>query len=319
MASAGRISVAAVMGIAFSIAGASGAHAQGSVPQADASRVARGMADICEDCVASKFTACGKFLEGPAFDRDGNMWMVSIQSGEIHKVTPDGVCTTAANTGGEPQGMKALPDGTMIGSDRKIGLFRLDPATAKVERITNNYFVQNFAGLNDLVVDSLGGVYVTDPYGSSILHPSGRVYYLPAGEKKVLKVMDDLAFPNGIGLSPDGKVLYVTEFSAKRVIAASVVQPGVVSPELIHVVANLSGGAGPDGMTVDRKGTMYVAQYNARAIFVINAENTVLGTITLPPEAGPGTTNVALHEGSLYITEARRNEVWRVKLKPGAR
>lgn len=304
--------------LTLSLCGGSLAYAQGSVPQADASRVARGMQDICDDCIATKFTSCGKFLEGPAFDRDGNLWMVSIGSGDIHKVTPEGVCTTAANTGGEPQGLKALPDGTMIGSDRKIGLFRLDPATAKIERITNNYFVQNFAGLNDLVVDSLGGVYVTDPYGSSILHPSGRVYYLPAGEKKVVKVMDDLAFPNGIGLSPDGKVLYVTEFSAKRVIAASVVQPGVVSPELIYIVANLTGGAGPDGMTVDRNGTLYVAEYNARSIFVINAENTVLGTLSLPAEAGPGTTNVALHNNHLYITEARRNEVWRVRLKPPA-
>lgn len=90
----------------------------------------------------------------------------------------------------------------------------------------------------------------------SILYPTGRVYYLPAGEKRVVKVMDNIAFPNGIGLSPDGKVLYVTEFSAKRVIASTVVQPGVISPELTYVVAHLTGGAGPDGMTVDANGTM---------------------------------------------------------------
>jgi len=129
-----------------------------------------------------------------------------------------------------------------------------------------------------------------------------------------VKVLDGLAFPNGIALSPDGKVLYVTEFSAKRVIASSVVQPGLISPELTYVVAHLADGAGPDGMTVDANGTMYVAEYNAKSVFVINAENTVLGRITLPEEAGPGTTNVALHDGYLYITEARKNEVWRVKI-----
>lgn len=295
---------------------ATAAFAQSSVPQTDASRLARSMADVCTDCTAVKFTSCGRFLEGPTFDRDGNLWMVSIFSGEIHKVTPDGTCTTVANTGGEPQGLKTLPDGRLIGSDRKLGLFTVDPATARIEKITNNYFVQNFAGLNDLVVDAQGGVYVTDPYGSGILHPTGRVYYLPPGEKRVAKVLDNLAFPNGIGLSPDGKVLYVTEFSAKRVIAASVVQPGLISPELTYVVANLTNGAGPDGMTVDARGTMFVAEYNAKEIFVINAENKVLGTLPLPDEAGPGTTNVVLYNGSLFITEARKNEVWRVRLKP---
>lgn len=273
------------------------------------------MTDICADCTAMKFTSCGKFLEGPTFDRAGNMWMVSIFSGDIHKVTPDGTCSTVANTGGEPQGLKTLPDGRIIGSDRKLGLFTVDPETAKVEKITNNYFVQNFAGLNDLVVDSLGGVYVTDPYGSGILHPTGRVYYLPPGEKRVSKVLDNIAFPNGIALSPDEKILYVTEFSAKRVIAASVVQPGLISPELTYVVANLADGAGPDGMTVDSSGNLFVAEYNGKEVFVINAENTILGTLRLPEEAGPGTTNVALHDGYLYITEARKNEVWRVKLK----
>ena len=293
----------------------SAAMAQSSVPQTDASKLARSMADICTDCTAVKFTSCGKFLEGPTFDRAGNMWMVSIFSGDIHKVAPDGTCVTIANTGGEPQGLKTLPNGEIIGSDRKLGLFTVDTATAKVEKITNNYFVQNFAGLNDLVIDSLGGVYVTDPYGSGILHPTGRVYYLPPGEKRVSKVLDNIAFPNGIALSPDGEILYVTEFSAKRVIAASVVQPGLISPELTYVVANLTDGAGPDGMTVDSNGTLFVAEYNGKEIFVINAENTILGTLRLPEEAGPGTTNVALHDGYLYITEARKNEVWRVKLK----
>lgn len=142
-----------------------GARAQGSVPLADASRVARNMADICADCTATRFTACGRFLEGPAFDRNGNLWLVSIYSGDIHKITSAGICSTVANTGGEPQSLKLGRDGKMVGSDRKAGLFTIDPDTFEIEKITNNYFIQNFSGLNDLVVDSVGSVYVTDPCG----------------------------------------------------------------------------------------------------------------------------------------------------------
>ena len=59
-------------------------------------------------------------VQGPAFDDQGNLWMVSIESGNIEKVTSDGQCTTAAETGGEPQGLK-FHDGKLYGVDRKRG------------------------------------------------------------------------------------------------------------------------------------------------------------------------------------------------------
>jgi gluconolactonase len=311
-----------LVGVAVCFFGSSLAMAQGSVPGAGAGTTAKAISDICSgDCKAEKFTACGKFLEGPTFDDQENLWLVSIFSGDIHKVTPDGQCKTVANTGGEPQSLKYAAPSKIVGSDRKIGLFTVDPTTNAVTKITNNYYVKNFAGLNDLVLDAKGGAYVTDPYGSSILHPTGSVFYIPpnaAPGVRVTKVLDGLAFPNGIALSPDGNVLYVTEFSAKRVIATRVVEPGVISPELVYVVANLQGGAGPDGMTVDRAGNLYVAVYGAGQITVINNRGFVLGVIALPSEAGVGTTNVAIHKGYLYITEASKNEVWRVKIKADA-
>ena len=122
---AGTLLVTVLMiGDTSSAAGATMAMA----PQGSSRTVS--MQDLCGDCTPEKFVQCGDFLEGPAFDDKGNLWMVSIESGNIEKVTPDGQCATAAKTGGEPQGLK-FHDGKLYGVDRKRGVFTIDPTTGK--------------------------------------------------------------------------------------------------------------------------------------------------------------------------------------------
>ena len=143
----------------------------GDMPQGMSRTVS--MQDLCGDCTPEKWVQCGDFLEGPAFDDKGNLWMVSIESGNIEKVTPDGKCTTATETGGEPQGLK-FHDGKLYGVDRKRGVFTIDPATGKVEDYMRYFNNENFHGPNDLIVDQEGGIYFTDPWGSSVLNADRR-------------------------------------------------------------------------------------------------------------------------------------------------
>jgi gluconolactonase len=270
--------------------------------------------DLCGNCQAEKFVQCGDFLEGPTFDSQGNLYVVSIASGNIEKITPDGKCSHFTNTKGEPQGLK-FHDGKIYGVDRKRGVFTVDLATGEVKDYMRYFHNQNFLGPNDLIIDEKGGIYFTDPWGTSPLNPHGAVYYIsPEPEKKITRLVDNMSFPNGIALSPDNKTLYIDDFSAQRVIAVPVESPGNVDIGFAHVMAYVNGGWGVDSMGVDANGNVYSAHYMAGEVVVLDPNGFIIGAITLPPGAGMQTTNVAFHQGYLYITEAGKNEIWRVKM-----
>ena len=80
-----------------------------------------------------------------------------------------------------------------------------------------------------------------------------------------------------------------------------------------HVFARLTGGTGPDGMAVDTAGNLYAAHFRAGEVVVIDRNGFHYGSIKLPTGAGLGTTNIAFHNGYLYITEAFEDEIWRVR------
>jgi len=270
------------------------------------------MQELCGGCTVEKFATCGKSIEGPTFDDQGNLYIVSMSVGGIEKISPDGKCSHFADTGGTPQGLK-FHNGMIYGVDRKRGVFTLDLKTAEVKDYMPDFYGEHFIGLNDLIVDPQGGIYFTDAWGSSILNPRGAVYYL-SPDKKITRLINNMAYPNGISLSPDNRTLYIDEFMAQRVIAVPVVAPGILNIGFAHVMANLAGGWGPDSMAVDAKGNIYAAHWGAREVVVLDPDDFIVGTIDLPPDAGPMTNNVAFHQGYLYITEGRKAEIWRVKM-----
>jgi gluconolactonase len=270
--------------------------------------------DLCGDCTAEKFAQCGNQLEGPTFDDQGNLYIVSIADGDIKKIAPDGTCTKFSNTGGEPQGLK-FHNGKLYGVDRKRGVFTVDLKTGAVKDYMRYFQNQNFSGPNDLIIDQFGGIYFTDAWGTSVLNPRGGVYYIsPEPDKKISRLIDNMAFPNGISLSPDNKTLYIDDFNANRVIAVPIASPGILNIGFAHVLAYLSGGFGPDSMAVDAKGDIYSAHFLASEVVVLDPFGFIVGPIVLPKGAGLWTTNVAFHNGYLYITEGQKNTVWRVKM-----
>jgi len=272
------------------------------------------MQELCGDCTAEVFAQCGNQIEGPTFDDQGNLYIVSIADGNIMKITPDAKCAPFANTGGEPQGLK-FHNGKIYGVDRKRGVFTLDLKTAVVKDYMRYFQNQNFSGPNDLIIDEHGGIYFTDAWGTSVLNPRGGVYYIsPEPEKKITRLVDNLAFPNGISLSPDNKILYIDDFNANRVLAVPLAGQGALNIGFAHVLAYLSGGFGPDSMAVDAKGNIYAAHFLASEIVVLDPLGFIVGAIILPKGAGLFTSNVAFHQGYLYITEGMKNQVWRVKM-----
>lgn len=277
-----------------------------------------GLDAICGSCQLEKFTdQCVGRLEGPNFDRDGNLWMVSPATSSIYRVTPDGKCKVVAQTPA-PNGTRFSRDGQLFGVDHKLGVFRLDTKSLKVTFITNQIGSENFHGLDDLYFDRTGGLYLTDAYGSSVLHPQGQLFYLtPDGTVRRL-ISGNLAFPNGVVLSPDEKTLYIDDWGSNRILAVPVIAPGELNVDSAWVFAYLNGGRGPDSMTIDAEGNVYAAHYGAGEVVVFDPHGFYYGAIRMPPGAGMVPSNMVFHDGYLYITEMDQHTVWRVKTKiPG--
>ena len=278
------------------------------------------MQDICGTCQVEVFAKGGKFLEGPAFDTAGNLWVVSIQSGVVSQITPDGKWTDVFNTGGQPQGLKFHRDGRLFGVDRKRGVFSYDAKTQKLSDYALYFQNENFHGPNDLIFDRQGGLYFTDPWGTSMANLRGAVYYV-SPEGKISRLIDNMAFPNGIALSPDEKTLYIGETARNAVWRVGLEEPGMITMRGARIMAYLNGGAGPDGMAVDEKGNVYVAYFEAGEVVVLTPRGKIVGSIKLPEGAGPQTTNVVFggpDAKTLYITEAAQNVIYRVKMNiPG--
>ncbi|MDN7240938.1 SMP-30/gluconolactonase/LRE family protein [Planococcus sp. N028] len=257
----------------------------------------------------------GGFMEGINFDRKGNIWMVSPMSGELLTVKWDKVHQVKKYPG--PVGAKFHKDGRLFITDITGVIHAYDPKTGKSETAVSTYKGQPFNGLNDLVFDKDGGLYFTEPMGSSAINPVGRVFYLPANSKEPVLFADKIAYPNGVALSADGNRVYVSEFGKNRVLSVPA-KNAPPSPETPFVFGQYEGGIGPDGLAVDTEGNLYIAHFQAGQIVVQDKDGFKYGTIRLPEGAGTFTTNLAFHDGYLYITESSKNEVWRIKvLKKG--
>ncbi|KAI5247731.1 calcium-dependent phosphotriesterase [Aureobasidium subglaciale] len=100
---------------------------------------------------------------------------------------------------------------------QRPGIYKLDPSTGEVTTLLNNYFGQAFNSPNDLWVDAQGDIWFTDSwYGYAInvtaypvLRPA--TYRFRPSTGRVTIVEDSIAQPNGIGMSPDGRTMYISD------------------------------------------------------------------------------------------------------------
>jgi gluconolactonase len=169
-------------------------------------------------------------------------------------------------------------------------------------------------GINDIVVTASGGAYATvfGPFQERPTTIVGKVLYLAPGAGEWVEVADDLNYPNGIGVSPDQKTLYVAETAGNAILKFTVNPDGTLSGRsnfaLLYAVAEgvaPSWWLGPDSMKLDREGNLYVAQWSGGRILKLSPEGRLLHVF--PVAAGRGTTNVALSadERELYVSVVR--------------
>ena len=149
------------------------------------------------------------FLEGPSFDRDGNLYVVDIPNGRIFRISPSGDFTVAAEYDGDPNGLKIHKDGRIFLADHRNGLMLMDPASGSVTSyLEGPDHLERFKGLNDLVFASNGDLYFTDQGQTGLHDPTGRVFRLSA-DGKLQCLLDTIPSPNGLVLSRSERAVFV--------------------------------------------------------------------------------------------------------------
>ena len=244
------------------------------------------------------------FLEGPSFDRNGNLWVTDIPYGRIFRISPAGEWTLITQYDGWPNGLKIHRDGSVWIADYKRGILRLDTKKTVVEPVISHYHSEHFRGCNDLVFDSKGILYFTDQGQSGMHMPNGRVYRYDPSSKCLDLLIDTGESPNGLVLNEHENVLYVAMTRGNTVWRLPLLSDGTVSK--VGVFVHLSGGlSGPDGMALDKNGGLWVAHAGNGCVWGFSQLGIPLWRVV--SSMGLTTTNLAFggEKGTrLFITES---------------
>ena len=253
------------------------------------------------------------FLEGPSFDRAGNLLVVDIPHGRVLRVSPQGEWSVVTEYDGWPNGLKIHRDGRIFIADHRRGIMQLDPATGTVTPVLGEVRREGFKGSNDLIFAANGDLYFTDQGQTGLQDPSGRVYRLRA-DGQVDCLLQNVPSPNGLALSPDEKALFLAVTRANQIWRLPLHPDGTTSK--VAAFITLSGGlAGPDGVAIDEQGGLAVAHCGLGTVWLFDR----LGEprYRIRSCEGISTTNLAFggtNNRSLFITESDTGTILRAEV-----
>ncbi|MGD9702272.1 MAG: SMP-30/gluconolactonase/LRE family protein [Acidimicrobiia bacterium] len=250
------------------------------------------------------------FPEGPVALADGSVIVVEMTGARVSQVSPDGTVRTVAEVGGGPNGAAIGPDGALyvcnnggIDPATHIGgrIQRVDLGTGSVDTLYTACDERRLAAPNDLVFDDTGSFYFTDH------HHDGAIYYAAHDGSSIRALAKHVPSPNGIGLSPDGRILYWAETHVRQVQRRRVSAPGEIVPspgyniralvfsghvDEFALLAGLPNNHELDSLAVDSSGAVCVGTLVDSGISEIAADGR--WTLhTLPPSLADGAvTNI---------------------------
>ncbi len=262
----------------------------------------------------TKSTPALIFAEGPKwmngkvyFSNMGfdQQWNAHPDRSSIVELSPDGSMKNITEGKMQTNGLYPYKNGNLVVCDM-IGHRVIEmTTTGKVVRvIADKYEGKPIDGPNDIITDTKGGIYFTDPQFTpeAVKNQPGRaIYYLsPEGKLTRLFPPNEFAMPNGIVMSPDGKTLYicntyddeswypVNSNKENFIWAYDIKDDGTVAngrqfaklflPE--NVLDRKGKSSSADGMAVDKAGNVYVGTYVG--VQIINPQGKVIGIINLP-------------------------------------
>ena len=252
------------------------------------------------------------FTEGPAVDKDGNIYFTDQPNNRIMRWDTDGTITVFMENAGRANGLYFDHQGNLLAcADEKNQLWRISPEKG-VEILIQEVEGKKLNGPNDLWVDPQGGIYFTDPFYKRKYWTrtekeieQERVYYLsPEGEFR--KVADDLVKPNGIIGTPDGKTLYVADIGDSKTYAYHINDDGSLSEKTLFTEM------GSDGMTIDHKGNLYLT---GKGVTVFNPEGEQIMHIEVDERWTANVTFGGPKRKILFITAMKSVYTLKMKVK----
>ena len=221
-------------------------------------------------------------LEGPAVDPDGNIYFTQQFAFKIFKWwDAEQNVTLFHDDSGGTNGLFVEANGDIVGCATLLKkLVRYNRDTAEMTDIVATYDDRPFNSTNDLWIDSLGGIYLTDPnYSRDPLTQDGEhVYYLFPDGKRLIRVTHDLKRPNGIIGTGDGRLLYIADELADTTWVYTIQPDATLSDKRLFVPE------GDEGMSIDIEGNVYISPDNVNEIHVFDPEGNRIDTITVPEQ-----------------------------------
>jgi gluconolactonase len=263
------------------------------------------------------------FTEGPVITDDGAVLVVDIDGGRVLRLA-DGDVSVVATPGAGPNGMALETASTALIANNGGFLWtevngvripidypthtneppgfsggwieRVDLTSGKVTVLHRECDGRPLRGPNDLVVDEAGGVWFTDHgKGRRASVDRGGLYYIPPSGDRVVEKAFPLLGPNGVGLSPDGRRVYVAETHTGRLWAWDLGEPGEIRPASGTLTVRHGGVCvvatrfSFDSLAVEADGRIAIGAI-ADGIVVVTPDGS---EIEVHPIPGDTTTNIA--------------------------
>lgn len=265
-----------------------------------------------QDAKLEKIATGFGFLEGPVWDPKGFLYVSDEEKNKVSRVYPDGRVESLLEIG-DPDGSTLDTAGHFVTTASHLrAIIQVDP-DGKYKVLADKYDGKKFNSPNDIVVGPDGALYFTDPTldlvkGEKQETPFQGVYRL--GKDGSVKLLNnEMAAPNGLAFSPDGKRLYINDTKQKEIRVWDFDSNGELKNGRLFGKEEGRGGV-PDGMRVDQKGNVYVT--GPGGIWVWDPDGHQLGTIMTPESCANFNWGDPDYK-TIYI--AGRTSVYRLKTK----
>jgi gluconolactonase len=249
-----------------------------------------------------------KFTEGPAADKDGNVYFTDQPNDRIVKWSAaDGKLSDFMKPCGRSNGLcfDASGNNLIACADDKNELWSIPVAGGepKPTVLIKEYQGKLLNGPNDVWVRPDGGIYFTDPFYKREYWKRGpseqdgqHVYYLTPDHKTLTRVTTDLKQPNGIIGTPDGKTLYVADIGAKKTYRYTVNADGSLADKALFCEM------GSDGMTIDNEGNIYLT---GKGVTVFDKTGAKIQQIDVPEGWTANICFAGKDHDTLFITASK--------------
>ena len=253
------------------------------------------------------------FTEGPAVDREGNVFFTDQPNDRIIKYNAaDGSFSDWLKPAGRSNGTRFDQAGNLLAcADGRNQLWSIAPDKT-VTVLIRDFGGKLLNGPNDLWIRPDGNLYFTDPLyqrdywqrDKAMQQPGKYVYFFDRKTKAAVPVALDLKEPNGIIGTPDGKILYVSDIGARKTYSYTINADGTLANKTLFCEL------GSDGMTIDAEGNVYLT---GKGVTVFDKTGKLLTNSPIP---GPWTGNVTFagkNRDLLFITASTK--VFGVKMR----